>query len=334
MFPPHVAEVLSRFGIAPDTKATLYDLYVTMGNDVLEHFADLCADIPSPSTVRPEDLAPIRNRVVDRYLRKNHPNWVERRPTPSLWFPRMLEGRASGLAVPLGTIGGDQDGEYGEQMDSLARAIVGDAQPLPEGVVILGKNAHSGGRIETISFDVVPTALEDAMAIAKAEGQQHTIPGSVGETSGTVDAPRSMALIWEIQPNVLKPVAERNREIQKIYRRHRNWHVVTLLAALRWLLERKMTIFVVQGRAIRWTHELNPHKPVSEMIMDLHDRTVRQVVESLGGALRPITPEETKLLLEAELMNTALHGHVSAEGGAEALWRIELSQNTFTAPTC
>lgn len=333
MFPPHVAEVLNRFGIAPDTKAVLYELYVAMGNQVLEQFADLCADVPSPATVRPEELAPIRRRVIDRYVRENHPRWYDMTPTPSLWFPRALEGRASGLAVPLGAVAEEGNG-FGGVVGGLARGIVGDSQPLPDGMVILGKNAHSGGRIETISFDVVAKDLDDALEISHAEGQQHTIPGSIGETSSSIDAVQKLALIWEIQPNVLKPVGERNRGIRQIYRRHRNWHVITLLAALKWLLEKGFAIFVVQGRAIRWTHELNPAKPVSETIMDLHDRTVRQVIEALGGSLLPVTSAETEALKEAELMNTALQGHTTAHGGAEAIWRVDLDKNTFASPAC
>ena len=53
--------------------------------------------------------------------------------------------------------------------------------------------------------------LEDALLIAGAEGQQHTIPGSIGETSGTFDSALNVALIWEVQPNVYKPAGERNR---------------------------------------------------------------------------------------------------------------------------
>ena len=41
-----------------------------------------------------------------------------------------------------------------------------------------------------------------------------------------------VALLWEVQPNVYKPAGERNRGIAKLYRRHRNWHVITLVSAL------------------------------------------------------------------------------------------------------
>lgn len=326
MFPPHIGEILNRFGVRPDTKAALYELYVGLGNEVLERFADLCADLPSPSSVHPGDISGLRAAVVDRFLRDKHWQWVAQRPTASLWHPRDLEGRAAGLAVPLGLLGLEPSG-LGTEVNALARRILGEAQPIPEGILMLGKNAHSGGRNETISFDVIAADLSDALEIAGAEGQQHTLPGSVGETSGTIDAIRSLALLWEIQPNVLKPSADRNRSIRQVYRRHRNWHVITLVAALRWLRTRRISIYIVQGQALRMTHELNPAVPISDTVMALHDRTVRLVIESLGGFVVSVSAEETAMLLDTELMNTSLKGHVRDNGGADAIWKVVLEQD-------
>lgn len=297
-FPEHIERIFEAFGIAPDTKAVLYDLYVSMGPEVLEVFSDIAEGVASPSTLRPEDCADVRARVVERYLRRNHPLWLEGTPTPSLYRPRAAEGRAAGLAIPLGSIEGR------------------------DGVIVQGREAHFGGRDSTISFDIVAADLDDALALGAAAGQQHTIPGSVGETSGTIDADRLIALIWEIQPNVYKPAGDRNRAIAKIYRRHRNWHIFTLIAALQWLRAKSFRVYVVRGEALAPTHEVNPAKPVSPTIVALHNRTVENVTRELGLALAPASRDDEQMLLNAEVMNVGLHKHVTAFGAGEAIWRV------------
>ncbi|MGZ7041778.1 MAG: hypothetical protein ACXVH7_08315 [Thermoanaerobaculia bacterium] len=313
MFPDHIAEVLDRYGIAPDTKAALYELYVSLGDEALEVFGEIAQTFGSIAELTPQETLPVRQRVVERYLRRSHPRWLEGTPTPSLWHPRAAEGRASGLAMPLAPLD-----------ESLLRAAVGESQPLPDGIVVLGRNAHFGGRVDTVSFDIVSTDLEDAIAIATAAGQQHTTPGSVGETSGTYDAINNVALVWEIQPNVYKPSGDRNRAIAKVYRRHRNWHIITLIAALRWLADRDCAIFVLRGSALAITHEVNPEKPVSAMIAAHHDRTVEQVVRSLGYQLAGIEAQDEELLLSSTVMNHALQQHVERMGASGVIQRIEM----------
>ena len=44
-FPLHIERIFDVFGIAPDTKATLYDLYVSMGPEVLEVFSDIAEGV-------------------------------------------------------------------------------------------------------------------------------------------------------------------------------------------------------------------------------------------------------------------------------------------------
>ena len=309
-FPPHIDRIFDTFGVPADTKAVLYELYVSMGPDVLEVFSDIAEQVASPAELRPEDCAGVRTRVVDRYLRRNHPLWVAGSPTPSLYRPRELEGRASGVAIPLGSI------------EARAAKIAGDDQPIPEGIIILGRNAHFGGRNETVSFDLVDADLDDAIALGTAAGQQHTIPGSVGETSGTIDAAQLVALIWEIQPNVYKPAGERNRAIARIYRRHRNWHIITLVAALEWLRAKSFRVFVVRGEALAPTHEVNKAKPVSPTIVALHNRTVQNVARELGLALSEGTRDDEQVLLNASVMNAGLNKHVAAFGARGAIWRI------------
>ncbi|HEU4522372.1 MAG TPA: hypothetical protein VFT12_10235, partial [Thermoanaerobaculia bacterium] len=203
-----------------------------------------------------------------------------------------------------------------------ARSAVGDAQPIPDGVLLVSRNAHFGGRDNTISFDVVPASIDEAIAVGKSQGQQHTLPGSVGETSGTLDAETNVALIWEVQPNVYKPAGEKNRAISRVYRRHRNWHIVTLASAISWLQEKGTTIYILRGEALATTHEVNPAKPVSEMIVAHHNRTVTQVVTALGLTLREASADDNLILVNAEVMNHALSQHVAGHGVGGVVWRL------------
>jgi hypothetical protein len=310
-FPPHIEQVLDHYGITPDTKAALYDLYLSMGDEVLEAFADAAEGVTAASTLTPDDTLALKQAVVERYLTRNHPLWLEGKPTASFWHPRAAEGRASGLVLPLAN-----------RVSDIARTIVGDAQPLPDGVLLLGRNAHFGGRAETISFDVVAASLPDAIALGQAAGQQHTVPGSAGETSGTLDAGHRVALLWEVQPNVYKPAGERNRTIAKIYRKHRNWHVVTLAAAIDWLREKEAKIFILRGDALAPTHEVNPNKPVSPAIVDHHNRTVAQVVSAFGLTLLDPSPDEETLILNADVMNHGLRKHATQQSVRSVMWRV------------
>jgi len=305
-FPPHIERIFDAFRVPGDTKAALYELYVSMGDEALEVFGDIAESV-DPSTLRPEQCAVIRTELVERYLRRNHPLWIEGKPTPSFYRPRLLEGRASGVAIPLG--------EIPERAVSLL-----DAQPIPDGIVVQGRNAHFGGRSETISFDIIERGLDDAIALGRAAGRQHTLPGSAGATSGTTDAVKQIALLWEIQPNVYKPSADRNREISRIYRRHRNWHVLTLFSAIEWLRGKSFEVFIVRGEALPATHEVDAANPVTPAIMALHDRTVANVVGALGLQLEPAKGEQ--LLVNSTVMNTGLQKHVAAVGAAEAVWRV------------
>ncbi len=308
-FPEHIEALFAAFAIAPDTKAALYDLYVSMGSEVLEVFAELSETVGAPSELRPEDTLKIRETIVERYLTRNHPRWRDNIPTPSFWSPRVSEGRASGLAVPIGDV------------TVVAARVVGDDQPSPSGILMLGRNAHFGGREDTISFDVIAADVDDAIAVGKAAGQQHTLPGSIGETSGTFDGRRNVALIWEVQPNVYKPAGERNRSISKVYRKHRNWHLVTLAAALEWLRQHDTATYILRGEALAITHEVNPVKPVSPMIARLHNRTVDEVARTLGIALLDPLLEDDNVLRESMVMNHALRKHVLGHGAGEVMWK-------------
>ncbi|MHB0970243.1 MAG: hypothetical protein ACYC7A_02355 [Thermoanaerobaculia bacterium] len=322
-FSPQVLAVLDAFGVLPATKAALFDLYVSLGGDVLEEFAAYAEGGADPSSIQPDVMPEIRARIVQRYVERNHGQWRIGRPTESLWRPRSLEGKAAGMARPIGEIATGAESDFGARVEDAVRAIIGDAQPVPAGLLVMGKNAHYGGRDETISFDVIAADEQDAVALALAEGQQHTLPGSVGETSGTVDEIRSLALLWEVQPNVYKPVREKNRAIAKIHRRHRNWHVMTLVTALLWLRERRYRLYVVRGSALAAAHEVNPAKPVTPAIIEFHDRSVARVVGALGGELVELADGDVDAMLESHLMNVGLRKMAEECGAAAAMQRIE-----------
>lgn len=308
-FPPHIARVLDAYGIRSDTKSALYELYLALGDEVLDVFADIAEGVTSAAMLEPDDTLTIRQEVVSRYLKRNHPLWLEGKATASLWHPREAEGRASGVAVPVG------------ELPDVVRRVVGENQPFPDGILVLGRNAHSGGRAETITFDVIPRSLDEALAVGRAEGQQHTLPGSVGATAGTFDSANNLALLWEIQPNVFKPEGRRNREIVKIWRHHRNWHLVTLACAFEWLRRQQSRVFVVRGAALVTTHEMNPARPLSERIVALHDRTVDEVARVLGIALIEPDDADERELLASLVMNHALRKHVLVNGAAGAIWK-------------
>ncbi|HEX7139562.1 MAG TPA: hypothetical protein VF219_17045, partial [Vicinamibacterales bacterium] len=105
-------------------------------------------------------------------------------------------------------------------------------------------------------------------------------------------------------------------------RKHRNWHVVTLAAAVDWLREKETKTFILRGEALAPTHEVNPNKPVSPAIVEHHDRTVAQVVSAFGCTLADPSPDDGTLVLNANVMNHALRKHAEQRGVAAVMWRI------------
>ncbi|HKB81047.1 MAG TPA: hypothetical protein VKH35_15170, partial [Thermoanaerobaculia bacterium] len=67
-FPEHIDRIFEAFGVPADTKAALYDLYVSMGDDALEVFGEIAEGVKNPTDLRPEHCIGIRTRVVERYL--------------------------------------------------------------------------------------------------------------------------------------------------------------------------------------------------------------------------------------------------------------------------
>jgi hypothetical protein len=324
-FPEHIAKILDSYGILAETKAALLDVYYQHGAAALEAFGDLAERFESVSEIKAGDLAPLKQMMILRHLTKNHREWMEGRPTESFFAPRLSEGRGTGLISPIGCI--DENGKgFAANLARSVRQMIGPDQPMPDGMLVMGRNAHYGGRDNTVSFDVVVPDEEDAVQVGYAEGRQHTVPGSIGETSGSYDGTRKIALLWEIQPNVYKPAGDRNRKIAKVYRKHRNWHITTLAAAIQWLRSANTVTFVLKGEALAATHEVNWREPVTKAVIDLHDRTVARVVAGLGLTLRELSEDEIIEVGASGLMNTGLRKRFESEGASACLLVIDAKE--------
>ncbi len=320
MFPPHLTAVLDQFGVVPATREALYEQYCMFGNAAIEAFADwVAAEGLEPGAIQPEMIPVLRGAIVEGYLDRFHPRWAEGKPTPTLYHPKHGEGRGAGAATPLGRFDETEGGIAGEAA-RVTRAIVGPDQPLPSGILMLSRNGHFGGRENAVSFEIVAADREDARLLALAAGRQHTLPGSAGEATGTLEG--GAALVWEVQPNALKPEGERNRAAAPILRRHRNWHVASLTAALLWLRDRCTDIWILRGASLAVAHEVNPAEPVSETIAALHDRTVERVFETINLLLVEPGAADAAALLRTGLMNTALRAAVERDGAARHLWKV------------
>ncbi|HWW61343.1 MAG TPA: hypothetical protein VN181_08250, partial [Thermoanaerobaculia bacterium] len=110
-------------------------------------------------------------------------------------------------------------------------------------------------------------------------------------------------------------------EVAGLYRKHRDWHVVTLTAALDWLAHQQCQTFILRGNALAIAHEVNPRKPVSPAIAAHHDRTVGEVTRALGLTLVAPSDLDELALLDSCVMNHALRKHVLANGAEDILFR-------------
>jgi hypothetical protein len=277
-----VSLALLRSGVPADTIAWADDLYRHLGAPVVDALSELVETRGlAPEALRPEHLDAIRPMLGERYLRSHHPAWATGGSSPAFWCDRSVEGSARGLVTSLGDVETAATPLLARVREAASRAV-GPRQPPPRGLLLLSQNAHRGNQDGTFAFDLVPADFEQALRLNGGAGRHHTLPGSIGETSGRALADPPLAIVWEVQPNVYKPSAGRNREAGKAYRRHRCWPLVTAVAALSWLLERGYRVFVLRGEMLRAAHEVNPHEPLSPEIERLHDATMSAAAAGLG----------------------------------------------------
>jgi hypothetical protein len=286
--PRRLAETFLRAGVPAATVAAIDDLYGHLGEAAIEAVSDLVERRGLVAAhLRPEDLAEVRALAGERYLRQHHEGWLRGASSPGFWRDRAMGGAATGVAIPLGDIE-RPDSQWTASVAAAVRAAAGENQPAPRGLLLLSQNAHRGNQPGNFAFDLVPASLAEALALDAAEGRHHTLPGSIGETSGAALADPALALVWETQPNLYKPSAERNRAAGTAYRRHRSWPLATAIAALDWLRSRDYRVFVLRGAALRAAHEVDPARPLGPEIERLHEATLERAAGALG--LRLVAP--------------------------------------------
>jgi hypothetical protein len=280
--PPAVAQTLIEFGFASDVRAGIAEQYRFLGPGALEALVELTEGRGrSPVDVKVEDLAEVRAIVGARFLESSFGAWKQGDPSAGFWRNRKLEGGATGMAIPLGDLD-DAGNPFSVRVARAAEVAAGPDQPHPQGLLVLSKGGHYGNRPGEFSMDLVPSDLESALAVNAGVGQQHTLPGSIGETSGTATGDPAVALVWEIQPNIYKPSADRNQAANKVFRKHRNWHLITAIASFAWLEQAGYRTFVLKGSALALAHEVNADKPLTPEIESAHDRTVEKALGALG----------------------------------------------------
>jgi hypothetical protein len=319
--PRAAAEAFVRFGVPSDTIAWIDDLYRHLGAPVVEVVAQLVEEFPGvPSELRPEHLESVRARVGERYLRAHHASWKAGRATAAFWRDRSTEGMATGAAMPLGDLE-SRDTPLAARVAFVVRAAAGENQPAPRGILMLSQNAHRGNQEGTLAMDLVPAGLEDALALNAAHGRQHTLPGSVGETSGRTLAEPPLAIVWEIQPNVYKPSASRNRGANAAWRRHRLWPLATSVAAFAWLREKRYRVYVLRGLALKAAHQVNPAEPIGPEIERLHEATVARAAAALALELRPVAEAQVPVEL-ARLAKVDLGRLIEERGLSSLVWEL------------
>jgi len=294
--PPRLAETLLGFGLSAEAIAAVEDWHHHLGPAAIEALSELVETRGvAPEALQPSDLDELRALAGARYLRDAHPRWRRGESTTGFWRDRRRGGTASGLVVPLGDLSAPV-GPFASRVAAAARAALGERQPPPRGLLLLSRNAHRGNQEDSIAFDLVPAPLEQALSLNEALGRQHTLPGSIGETSGRTAGDPPVALLWEVQPNVYKPAAGRNEAAREAYRRHRGWPLTTAVAALVWLREHGYRVLVLRGSELRAAHEVNPAEPLGPGIAELHDRTFQQAAQALGWSLEEAGPDLPDLL--------------------------------------
>jgi hypothetical protein len=67
---------------------------------------------------------------------------------------------------------------------------------------------------------------------------------------------------------------------------------------------------------------MNPAKPLSQTIIELHDRTISEAARMTGATLADVTGSDELVLLDSTVMNHALRQYVLKCGAEGVICRI------------
>lgn len=319
--PAQLSETLVRFGVPAEAMAGLDDLYRHLGPGVVDALSEV-VDLSgvAASALGPAQLERIRPTLGARFLRQHHASWRAGLSTPGFWRDRSYAGAASGLAIPLGDLA-EPTTPTAARVAAAAREAAGPDQPPPRGLLLLSQGSHRNSQPDVFAFDLVPSELEEALAVNDTAGRHHTLPGSVGETSGRLLSEPEVAIVWETQPNLFKPQGERNRGAGRAYRRHRLWPLVTTAAAFHHLLESGRRVFVLKGAFLKAAHEADPGQPLVPETERLHDLTMSRAASALGVRLHELQPgEEPREPLRLAKVNLGVE--IAERGFGAVAWEV------------
>ncbi|MGE0451904.1 MAG: hypothetical protein AB7O37_08115 [Vicinamibacteria bacterium] len=319
--PAQICETLVRFGVPAEAMAGLDDLYRHLGPGVMDALSEVVdAERIPASALGPAQLERIRPTLGARFLRQRHASWRAGLSTPGFWRDRSYAGAASGLVIPLGDLAQPAT-PTAARVAAAARETAGLNQPPPRGLLLLSQGSHRNSQADVFAFDLVPSELEEALAVNDTAGRHHTLPGSVGETSGRLLSDPEVAIVWETQPNLFKPQGERNRGAGRAYRRHRLWPLVTAAAAFHHLLESGRRVFVLKGASLKAAHEADPGQPLVPETERLHDLTMSRAAAALGLRLHELRPaEEPREPLRLAKVNLGVL--IAERGFAAVAWEL------------
>lgn len=321
--PPRLSRVLAKHGIAADTRLRIEDLYHSLGSGVMDALAELAErEALRPSDIRPEHLEQIRPILGEVFLERHHPEWLRGEGTRGFWQDRRQAGAIGGTVRPLGLLDEGERTEFTERVARAAGERIAEGQPGPRGLLMLDLDSHSGARPGTFSLELLPRDLSSALKLNTCVGRQHTTPGSIGETSGSLLADEGPAVVWEVQPNVYKPTAERNREARSVAGKLRSWPIVTTVAAYCWLRDQGRRVFVLKPEGLRPAHVVETDdKPMSDELLRVYERNVRAAAEALGLELS--TPQgDIDCFPMARAISAPLERMLHAKGAATLFWEL------------
>ena len=288
-FPPHIDHVLTAYGIRAETKAALYDLYLAMGGEVLEVFADLADGVTAATMLEPDDTLTIREQVVERYLRRNHPRWLEGMPTAE----SVASARRRGTC---GRGGGAAGGVAGERAArGRGRSAVARRHSRPG-----AQRAFRWARGDDLVRRRGARSRTTRWPSARPRGSSTRFPARSAPRPERSTARTAWRCCGKCSlTSISRPGSATAPSPRSIA-------ATATGTSLRWPRRwngssaRTRPRSSCRGAALAITHEVNPAKPVSEAIAAMHDRTVESVALALGMTLTEPAGTDDLLLLDSE----------------------------------